>query len=272
MAETSALRMRLRSALVAIPLVLAPVLVGGLPFLVLVAVCAAIAAMEGAAMFRERGLRPPVALAAAMALLLVLATAYPDSLPQSTVAALAALGLVLAFGWRRLRGACWQRAALEAGLAVGAALYVGGLLRYALPLRQLPLGLAWAAVVLMSTWGSDTAAYVVGRRWGRRRLAPAVSPGKTWEGALAGLAVAVGASAIVAPWLGLGPPAALALGLIVGPAAIAGDLFESALKRVADVKDAGHLMPGHGGLLDRIDSLLFVVVACYGYALLVGGR
>lgn len=272
MAETSALRLRLRSAVVAMPLVVASVIVGGLPFLVLVAVCAAIAAMEGAAIFRGRGLHPPAVLAATLALLLVLTTAAPHLLPANGVVALAALGVLLTFVWRRLRGAAWRRAALEASLAAYAALYVGGLLRYAVLLRELPQGLVWSAAVLLGTWGTDTAGYLVGRRWGRHRLAPAISPGKTWEGALAGLAAALAAVAIVAPWLRLGLGSTLALGLLVGVAAISGDLFESALKRAAGVKDAGHLMPGHGGLLDRIDSLLFVVAACYGYAVLLGGR
>lgn len=272
MTKTSALGWRLRSAAVAIPLVLGPAIAGGPLLLALVAVCAAVAAMEATTMFRARGLRPPALLAGALAVLLVASAAWPEALPPRGVLFGGGVGWVVVLAWRRVRGTTWRRAALEATLVAAAALYVGGLLRFAVPLRDLPGGLAWGLLALLSTWGADTAGYVAGRRWGRHRLAPAISPGKTAEGALAGLALAVAAAAVLAPWLGIGPWPTVALGLLVGLAAIGGDLFESALKRLAGVKDAGHLMPGHGGLLDRIDSLLFVVAATYGYAVLVVGR
>jgi phosphatidate cytidylyltransferase len=126
----------------------------------------------------------------------------------------------------------------------------------------LPAGLAMVALpaqhvlaVLALTWIADTAAYFVGMRFGRRKLAPSISPGKSWEGAAGGLA-GVLAYAVV---LRLGAEGAswipfLAAALLLGVLSILGDLFESAAKRQADVKDSGALLPGHGGILDRIDS------------------
>lgn len=271
MAQTSALRRRLLSAAIAIPLVLGPTIAGGMSFFALVAVAAVIAALEGAAIFRGRGLHPPLAVAVVLAFALVLGIERPDLLPAPELIALFPPLLLVGVAWRGIRGAPLRTALVEALLAGYVALYVGGLLRYALLVRGLPNGLAWAMVALLGTWGTDTAAYFAGQRWGRRRLAPAISPGKTWEGALAGVLVAMAAALAVAPWLGLAPGPALALGSAIGVAAIAGDLFESALKRLGGVKDAGALMPGHGGLLDRIDSLLFVVPVCYLYARLIGG-
>jgi phosphatidate cytidylyltransferase len=256
---------------VAVPLVIVPVILGGVPFFVLVALAAVIAAMEGAAIFRGRGLHPPLAVAGALAFALVLATGRPDLLPLPELIALFPPALLVGVAWRGIRGAPVGVAFVEALLAAYAALYVGGLLRYALLVRELPHGLAWAAVALLGTWGTDTAGYFAGQRWGRRRLAPAISPGKTWEGALAGVAVASAAALAVSPWLGVGVVPATLLGIVIGVAAIAGDLFESGLKRLGRVKDASQLMPGHGGLLDRIDSLLFVVPVCYLYARLVSG-
>jgi len=121
-----------------------------------------------------------------------------------------------------------------------------------------PRGPLLLLYVLALVWAADSGAYYVGRRWGRRRMAPVLSPGKTWEGLAGGLA----ASAVVALGAGLATGlrgAALAgwvgLGLATATASVVGDLFESLLKRHAGVKDSGTLFPGHGGVLDRVDSL-----------------
>jgi len=110
-------------------------------------------------------------------------------------------------------------------------------------------------VTILAVWAADMAAYAVGSTFGRRKIAPRVSPGKTWEGTVAGFVVAAAVVlALTAPF-GIHPWAVLTA-LFIGPVAFAGDLLESWLKRRAGVKDSGTLLPGHGGLLDRIDSLL----------------
>ena len=110
-------------------------------------------------------------------------------------------------------------------------------------------------------WIVDTAAYFAGRRFGRRKLAPSISPGKTWEGTLAGFGAAALVALLIAVSAGLRTGPALLVALLVGPVGFAGDLFESAVKRAAGAKDSGTLFPGHGGVLDRIDSLIFVAPA-----------
>lgn len=117
----------------------------------------------------------------------------------------------------------------------------------------------WVLVALVPTWVGDTTAYLVGSLVGRRRLAPRISPGKTWEGTIAGfLGAALATVAVCALAFGVPPPAELVaiVALAIGPAGLAGDLAESALKRAAAVKDSGTIFPGHGGVLDRIDSLM----------------
>jgi len=115
--------------------------------------------------------------------------------------------------------------------------------------------------VLVLVWVADTAAYFIGRAWGRRKLAPAISPSKTWEGAWGGIAGAVAYAIIggtfltgVRAW-----PVYAVVALLLGAISIVGDLFESAAKRQAGVKDSGSLLPGHGGILDRVDSATAVL-------------
>ena len=115
--------------------------------------------------------------------------------------------------------------------------------------------------VLVLVWLADTAAYFVGRKWGRRKLAPSISPGKTWEGAWGGLAAAMAYAIICGTFLlgTSGWPAYLAVAVLLAAVSIVGDLFESAAKRQAGVKDSGTLLPGHGGIMDRIDSATAVL-------------
>jgi phosphatidate cytidylyltransferase len=120
-------------------------------------------------------------------------------------------------------------------------------------------GPAWTLFVLAIIWAADTGAYFAGSRWGRRKLAPRISPGKSWEGLLGGLAGAALLAALALPWLGLEwrqLPSLLLLTLLTVLVSVEGDLFESLLKRHAGAKDSSDLIPGHGGVLDRIDSLL----------------
>ena len=122
-------------------------------------------------------------------------------------------------------------------------------------------------VVILPTWAGDVVAYLVGSAIGTRKLAPRLSPGKTWEGTIAGFIAAGAAAALIASIDHL--PSGLTFAALVGPVALAGDLLESWVKRRAGVKDSGTLFPGHGGMLDRIDSLL--TVSILGFALYAPG-
>ncbi|HYI24399.1 MAG TPA: phosphatidate cytidylyltransferase, partial [Thermomicrobiales bacterium] len=126
-------------------------------------------------------------------------------------------------------------------------------------------GLAWFLLALLVTWLADTCAYLVGKTWGRRKLIPRVSPNKTIEGAAGGLTAAA-ITATLCDWIfgmDIGISWALVIGLVLGAAGMVGDLSESMLKRQRGVKDSSNLIPGHGGMLDRIDALVFVLVATW---------
>lgn len=151
-----------------------------------------------------------------------------------------------------------------AATVLGAA-WIGLGLAHMILIRELPEhGTLAAFTVLLTVFGSDTAAYLAGRLIGRHKLAPNTSPGKTWEGFVAGTIVA-----LLVPFFALyeqgflDVPQSLALGAAIAVAAPIGDLFESGLKRDAGVKDTGRVLLGHGGMLDRLDALLFAAVAAY---------
>ena len=192
-------------------------------------------------------------------------------------------GLYLALSFRPELGAAWFLAATLAVAililvravdlpAAGARLcaaefgvfYLGGLLA-TLPLLHRSPGPAWVALTIAVTFGNDTGAYFVGRAFGRHKLAPTISPGKTVEGALggllAGLTVTFVAGRFFMPGLSVG--GSLVIGLVSSVVGPAGDLIESLIKRSAGVKDSGRCIPGHGGVLDRIDALLFVGAYVY---------
>lgn len=152
-----------------------------------------------------------------------------------------------------------------AGWWLAACLYVGVLGAHLVLLRLEPEGQRWLIVLLAATFATDTGAYAAGRTFGRHLLAPRISPKKTWEGALGGVVAGTAAGIAAAALLdlrleGIAPAAWFTL---LPVAAIAGDLLESALKRRMDVKDMSNLLPGHGGLLDRLDSILVVGVCLY---------
>ncbi|HCF59247.1 MAG TPA: phosphatidate cytidylyltransferase [Myxococcales bacterium] len=151
--------------------------------------------------------------------------------------------------------------------------YCGVLSSTVAGLRVLPHGLSWVFLVLLVTWGNDTGAYAAGRTLGRHKLYPAVSPSKTWEGFFGGMVASIAAALIakVTFFPALTWVDAVAIGVpasILGPL---GDFSESMLKRAHGVKDSGKLIPGHGGLLDRVDALLFNAPYIYLYAVLVHG-
>ncbi|KFN46589.1 phosphatidate cytidylyltransferase [Arenimonas metalli] len=120
-------------------------------------------------------------------------------------------------------------------------------------------GPRWTLFAVLLVWAADSGAYFAGSRWGRRKLAPAISPGKTWEGVWGGLAASALLAVPALPLLGLGwssLPALVLLTVLTAAISVVGDLFESLMKRHSGVKDSGALFPGHGGLMDRLDSLL----------------
>jgi len=150
-------------------------------------------------------------------------------------------------------------------------LYIGWLLSYFIALRGLDSGREWVFLAMFATFGSDTAAFFIGRALGKHHLAPRISPGKTWEGAVGGVFGSIIVSLFLVHFfsLPLGYGWTILLGLLVSILGQLGDLVESLLKRNMGVKDPGKLIPGHGGFLDRIDSVVIAGIVVYYFALIV---
>ena len=283
---------RLAVAAVGVPAVVLLLFLGGWYITVPLALLAALGAGELYGMAAARGVRACGAggIAAAAALVRV-GGACPAGAAMApwAFALLSVLLLVSLAAALRLRGPGDAPLAASA-VTVAGALYAGLPLAVVPLLHALPAGSGWGgetlspwvgtfavALPVAATWVGDAAAYFVGSAWGRRKLAPSISPGKSWIGSWGGL---VGAGVAAAVWYLLARPVlpgfplplagVLALGVLLGVAAQVGDLVESLLKREAGVKDSGTLFPGHGGVLDRLDALAFTLPLAYGLLALPG--
>jgi phosphatidate cytidylyltransferase len=250
---------RLVVAAAALPLVLGMLYLGGWWLFALVAVAAAIALHEF--WLLAHALRP-LSPAGYVGGMLALVGAQLGGPPWMVGGVLTTLALAFA-----LKGisAARQDATTSISATVMGAVWIGFGLAFVLLLRDLPEeGRLAAFTVLLAVWAGDTLAYFGGRLVGRHRMAPTTSPGKTWEGFVFGT-IATMFVAFVALYEEdfLTIPESLVLGAVLAVAAPLGDLFESMLKRDMQVKDTGRLLGGHGGMLDRIDALLFAVPAAY---------
>ena len=265
---------RVAGAAVLIPIVGTLVYVGGLWLFALVLVAALLAGIEYAQLVRRmpttgllpRQVVPSYVLGLGSVVALVADAQWPQlGILGWAVVAVPLAALAVHVLSRNAPGSllCWA-------LTVSGALYVGYPIGYVIRLRSLEQGLPWLALALLSTWISDSGAYFVGRAVGRRKLCRSISPHKTWEGAVAGLTSGVLAVILLGRLLlNLGWLGGSILGIVLVIAATLGDLSVSVIKRQTGVKDSSHLIPGHGGMLDRLDSLIFVVPIVYYFATII---
>lgn len=255
---------RVASAAVLIPVVGVAVYWGGIGLFVLIVLAGLLAGYEYVRLLRGHGLSPSYVLSLSLIALFLADAQWPRlELWRWGLALLPLAGLTVEVFRGNAPGSLSSWA-----LTIAGGVYIGFSLSHFIRLRALNEGLYWLVLALLGTWICDSAAYCVGRSMGRHSFFPRISPRKTWEGAVAGLIFGVIA---VVPlgclMLGLGVMRALLLGLLLVLGATFGDLSESVIKRQVGVKDSSALIPGHGGMLDRVDSLLFVVPIVYCFAI-----
>lgn len=270
---------RVLVAIVLIPIALGSVWAGGPALVTMLSLVSGLAAWEFYRLAAAHGARPLAGAGIALSVLIPIAV-HARYLgvwvpPVSVVALLVPVLFSLALFMRGSAGA--PMASVSTTLA--GALYTGGMMSAAYALRYHDFvvdamgGTAMVALPMIVTWLNDSGAFVAGRRFGVRKLMPTVSPGKTWAGAVGGLVTSVLTTWVLAAWvlpaaahLTMRPVGIIVTGVVLSVAAQLGDLAESMLKREAGVKDSSALLPGHGGVLDRVDSLLFTLPV--GYVLL----
>ena len=296
------LRTRLVTAAILAPLILAVVFLGEPWLSLLVGVAAFLAFVELVALLDAGEFQPPQVLTIVFGMALaaaglvtanassvggvvagLLTALDPPGLVAATLIAVILLLAIVSFTRADARSAFITWAMSSFGIA-----YIGLLLPTLVLVAHLapaggswttPVGVfglgsgaAWALTLILVVWGYDTGAYLTGRLIGRTRLIENISPAKTVEGVAGGLVLATIGAGVGAALVGLEPWHPLIIGPLVGAFAQVGDLAESMLKRAAGRKESGFLVPGHGGILDRIDSFLFAAPVLAGYALLVAGR
>jgi phosphatidate cytidylyltransferase len=275
------LRERARSAAVLAPPILLALLLGGPWITLVVGIAVVLGAIEAFRLLTSAGHASFPALGVVLAVVVALGDSVRQ-VPGGSGLLLAAVGIVLVgaiaitredpreglamlitttFGamWVGMLGFIGRLASVDAPVVDGSLLgWLGG-------------ERAWVLILLLTVWTFDTAAYGVGRRFGQRHFIPHISPGKTVEGTIGGMIGAVIVCGLLVAAVGRPPVAGLVLGLLIGASAQVGDLVESMVKRAAGAKESGRLIPGHGGLLDRIDSFLFAAPVAFLYVVAVLG-
>jgi phosphatidate cytidylyltransferase len=265
---------RVITALIALPLLIASILVPWLwPLFVALAFFAMVAGLyEFWWLARKRELKPDVVVGFVAAAALLVAFYFND-LPL--VILILILFTMASLASAMLKGAPFDRMIASVGATVLGVLYVVLLGGHLVALRTIadpfiqPHSSDLLSFFFLAIMGSDTGAYYTGRTFGRHKLAPTISPGKTWEGAIGGMLASLLMAVIAHFWFfqELSLRAALPLAAVMNILGVIGDLTESALKRGAGAKDAAQILPGHGGLLDRLDSLLFNAPVIYYFGL-----
>ncbi len=264
---------RVITAVIAIPVVLAFVWLSGWWGFAVAFLAVILGVYELHNMMVHEGYHPIIWMSFALSILFLLAAMFPQQrliLLEVGLSAALLITFPLLFIRKKLDGAM-----VDWSLTLAIPVYLGWPMSVFLLLRGFPGGITpgfwWILTVFLGVWGFDSGAFFAGHFFGKHKLAPNISPAKTWEGVAGGLVFSIAAALLLTTWpLGIPWYLAILLGILIGIAATLGDLAESLIKRQTHVKDSGQFMPGHGGLLDRIDSLLFAVIVVFIFAQLVG--
>jgi phosphatidate cytidylyltransferase len=266
------LRARVLSALVMIPVVIALIYIGGIPWAIAIALAGAIGWAEMSRLLQRSDFAVDRIVGMAFVILSI-AVAYVQSAGLVEFDLLPPLLTLLLIA--SLINALYDHSnhpTQNWAINVASALHLGFMLSHFVTLRELPNGMNWVVFAFAMTWIGDTAAYFVGSAIGKRKMWPRISPKKTWEGLGGEVVACMIAGPLLGGWLvGINIWQGLVIGILVAVLGTFGDFAVSLVKRMAHAKDSSTLIPGHGGVLDRLDSLLFTFPVVTYFALLFAG-
>lgn len=255
---------RIISSILGVVITVPLIFIGAIPLAVFVSIIGVIAALEMARLLKKIELSVHRTIAITATFLFIFIPSYFGEAGTVTTLILLAIYAIIMILFRK-------RIKLENTAAtIFTALYIGFLLGRLILLREIPVhGIYFILITILLVWGNDTASFLFGKKFGKHKLAPSISPNKTIEGTIAGLAAALLIGIISSLIYKNLLFESMLLAILAATAAQFGDLFESQFKRWAKVKDSGNIVPGHGGMLDRIDGLLFAGSFSYYLALLL---
>ncbi|SDB98786.1 MULTISPECIES: phosphatidate cytidylyltransferase [unclassified Candidatus Frackibacter] len=269
---------RVISAIIGIPLLILVLYQGGILLLLAVMLLAGLGLNEFYDLVKAKGVTPNKVLGIFSGLLLLLFTylnskqVILDFTPYLGIVSILILGLIINLFINKGRK---SSSILSIATTILGVIYVSGLLLYLILIYHfnwngLAVGRRLIWLPILSTWATDTFAYFTGINFGRNKLAPKISPNKTIEGALGGMVGSILVVLVYGIWVPFGLGNRIILGILLAVSAQVGDLVESSFKRDAQIKDSGNIIPGHGGVLDRFDSLLFALPIMYYYLYFLG--
>jgi len=262
------LYLRIISAIIGIPIVLASVYFGGYWYVVFLMLLVNLGLFEYNTIIKSNNYNAPVVISHLSASLLIAVIFFEQ---MALVYPLLMLTLLILFATALFN--MEKVSVVDAALSLWGVVYLGGLIGYLMLLRMLPDGVTYTYILLVGVWVHDTAAYFIGVKWGIRKFAAQISPKKSVEGSLAGIGAVIilffSVTILFPGFLPVNTMQAVFLALGITVFAQLGDLLESAMKRQMEVKDSSGIIPGHGGILDRFDSLMLAAPFVYYFFLLI---
>jgi phosphatidate cytidylyltransferase len=253
------MKTRIITAIIGAPILLGVLYLGGVYWQGMIIIIAGAALMEYFAMMRNKDLNPVIFPAYLIMFVIIFRMQLSQFITELFLAGMFLIILALVIKYPRFNF-------IDIAASFFGAFYIGYFLSFTQSLAELGQTFSYILLVFLLTWASDIGGYFFGRLWGKHKLAPKLSPGKTCEGAAGGVLLTIVLAFVYCYVINIanfGPVYIMLLGLFASAAAQVGDLFESAIKRYFEVKDSGSIIPGHGGVLDRFDSFLLVLPIVY---------
>lgn len=260
---------RTMTIIIGVPLVFLAILWKEFPFFIVIIIIALLGLRELYSMARKQGYKPLYILGAILTSYFIFISVYDIySLNYYIENIVITFFIILSFIIQLFKKN-YSKVLTEISITIFGSIYLGYLFSFILKIKDLPNGNYFLISLLIITWANDTGAYLIGTKLGKNKIFPKISPKKTIEGSIGGIIFGIASTFAFKSWLNLTFYELLSLGLIISIIAQLGDLFESVLKRGSGIKDSGTLVPGHGGILDCLDSLMFTAPVFYYYIILL---